>query len=93
MLLSLSYPIRNCLDVYILGLDNVTVTMDVLVCLLEVDWPLECERVHSINLYMRRFSQLHVLNNGCFEKKSTKITLTNHCYCFCCFVWLPLLFH
>jgi hypothetical protein len=37
MLLSLSYPIRSCLDVYSLGLDNVTVTMDVLVCLLEVD--------------------------------------------------------
>jgi hypothetical protein len=28
---------RNCLDVYSLGLDNVTATLDILVCLLKVD--------------------------------------------------------
>jgi hypothetical protein len=45
ILLSVSYLIRNCLNVYNLSLDKVTVTLDVLVSLLKVDYLLQCEYI------------------------------------------------
>jgi hypothetical protein len=53
MLLSISYLIRNSLDVYSLGMDKVTVTLDVLVCLLKSHCLLQCEFVLHDSSYRR----------------------------------------
>lgn len=58
MLVSISYLIRNCLDLYSLGLDNVPVTPDVLVCLLNTDCLLHCKRVLLDRSLQEGISQL-----------------------------------